>query len=364
MKKLLLPIFIIFSSFLINVSFVKAEVPEECKDSEYKCIKCTYKYDGIVKNDFDGNGEIYYIAKSDGTGLVSLSTKGLTRISTGRKTITVNNLVSNDFLNSDKTNLECPNITYEESSSKGAYTTDYTLTIKKTSSSDVNGVSTILEEKNDKSFYGNSGKSSKTCRLVNKNSDIPEIIATYHGDTKTSDFSVVVPEGYDASAYTINTNFSKSAEVIFSNDCNNVELYAKIKDTGNSMIHHYQIDIVDTPTTGYKPFNAGEDTTEEKRRVIKPSDKTDCRSILDSEVRKLLNNILKTIQYAGPILVTVFTIIDLIKASVTGDAGELKKVYQKLIKRLIAAVLLFFVPTLVNLIIDLVDNSMLPKSCL
>ena len=77
----------------------------------------------------------------------------------------------------------------------------------------------------------------------------------------------------------------------------------------------------------------------------------DC-GMLPAEVQTLLKNILTLIKYAGPILVIVFTIIDLIKASVSGEAEELKKVSSRFVKRIIAAALLFFIPIIINIIFD------------
>ena len=79
-----------------------------------------------------------------------------------------------------------------------------------------------------------------------------------------------------------------------------------------------------------------------------------CHSIVSKNFHDFLQKVLDFIKYLGPTLVAIFTIIDLIKAALSGDAGEMKKMSQKLIKRLIAALLLFFIPLIVNLIFDLV----------
>lgn len=84
-------------------------------------------------------------------------------------------------------------------------------------------------------------------------------------------------------------------------------------------------------------------------------EKNDCISLLGEEIERLIKNVLKTIQYLGPILVAILTIFDLIKAALGGEEEEMKKVYQKLVKRLIAAVLLFFIPLLVNFMLDLLN---------
>lgn len=75
-----------------------------------------------------------------------------------------------------------------------------------------------------------------------------------------------------------------------------------------------------------------------------------CEAILSKDVQTVLKNILNFVKYFGPILVMAFTILDLIKAAVSGEAGEPKKISIKFIKRLIAAALLFFLPMLVNLL--------------
>ena len=76
-----------------------------------------------------------------------------------------------------------------------------------------------------------------------------------------------------------------------------------------------------------------------------------CNDLLPSDVLTLLKNILKYIKYFGPILVMAFTIFDLIKTVVSGENTEIKKIFIKFIKRLVAAILLYFIPILVNLLL-------------
>lgn len=83
-----------------------------------------------------------------------------------------------------------------------------------------------------------------------------------------------------------------------------------------------------------------------------------CKALLGGEgspVLELVNTILKFVRYAGPILMAAFTIIDLIKTAVSGEKDELKKVFQRFLKRFIAAVLLFFLKDIVNLIMGLFE---------
>ena len=107
--------------------------------------------------------------------------------------------------------------------------------------------------------------------------------------------------------------------------------------------------------------------TGEKERYTKVTKKKDdvpanCDALLTEEVQTLLRNILNIVKYAGPILVIVLTIFDLIKASLSGDEGEIKKVSNKFVKRLIAAILLFFIPILIGFLFDFFDIT--SYSCL
>ena len=52
-------------------------------------------------------------------------------------------------------------------------------------------------------------------------------------------------------------------------------------------------------------------------------------------------------------IILVLSAIDFTKAIVTGDDDTMQKCYKKLVKRLVLAILLFFVPTLVTVILEL-----------
>ena len=73
-----------------------------------------------------------------------------------------------------------------------------------------------------------------------------------------------------------------------------------------------------------------------------------CKGILGEDLTALLKDALRLMQIAGPILVIIMTIIDLIKATATGGKDDLSKVGKKTVKRLIYAVLLFLIPTILN----------------
>lgn len=74
-------------------------------------------------------------------------------------------------------------------------------------------------------------------------------------------------------------------------------------------------------------------------------------------VVSLLKSVLTIIQWGVPILLIVMGSIDLGKAVLASDDKEIKGATSKLIKRAIAAVAVFFIPMIVNLIINLVAGA-------
>ena len=73
----------------------------------------------------------------------------------------------------------------------------------------------------------------------------------------------------------------------------------------------------------------------------------------EESVAWLLQQILNFIKVIGPILVVVLSSIDFIQVIVKSDDEAMAKAQKKLIKRLILAALLFFIPTLVQAILDI-----------
>lgn len=77
---------------------------------------------------------------------------------------------------------------------------------------------------------------------------------------------------------------------------------------------------------------------------------------LGKDVTKDLYGALKIFKIAAPLLVIGFTIIEFVQALAKGDiAAELKKLSRRLLKRCIFAVILFFLPVLVNQIMQLAN---------
>ncbi|MEG1596898.1 MAG: hypothetical protein RSB99_02700 [Bacilli bacterium] len=82
-----------------------------------------------------------------------------------------------------------------------------------------------------------------------------------------------------------------------------------------------------------------------------------CESLMGSDLVKFLNEkIFGSIKIIAPILLILFGTLDFGKAVLSGDKDALSKASKDFIKRAIAVVAIFFIPTIINIIFSLVDS--------
>jgi len=82
----------------------------------------------------------------------------------------------------------------------------------------------------------------------------------------------------------------------------------------------------------------------------------DCEGLLGQDLIDKINSYLNIIKIAIPILLIGLGVIDFTKAIFAGDDGEMKKAQQNFMKRIFIAVLIFLVPTVLNLILQLANH--------
>ena len=80
-------------------------------------------------------------------------------------------------------------------------------------------------------------------------------------------------------------------------------------------------------------------------------------SDIPSLLPKVISILYTLVQIAVPVVLVIFGMLDLVKAVTAGKEDEIKKGQQLLIKRLIAAALVFFVFVIVKVLISLVADS-------
>lgn len=72
-------------------------------------------------------------------------------------------------------------------------------------------------------------------------------------------------------------------------------------------------------------------------------------------IRYMVNEVLNVIRIIAPILIILFGTIDFAKAVIAGKQDNMKKAQSDFVKRLIAGVAIFLIPTLVDIIMGLAD---------
>lgn len=86
-----------------------------------------------------------------------------------------------------------------------------------------------------------------------------------------------------------------------------------------------------------------------------------CESIFNFDnpdsLGSFLQRIFDMVKLIAPILVILFGSLDFGKAVISSDQEELKKAQSRFIKRCIAAVALFFLPTIINLLLEHIDAT-------
>ena len=75
------------------------------------------------------------------------------------------------------------------------------------------------------------------------------------------------------------------------------------------------------------------------------------------KIWKFIGLIINILKIAIPVLIVLFATLDLGKAVIAGKDDEIKAAQKMLIKRLIYGVLIFFVVTIVQVVINLVTSA-------
>ena len=108
--------------------------------------------------------------------------------------------------------------------------------------------------------------------------------------------------------------------------------------------------------------NIEEQKKEEEKQHVLPEislGKVTCEDIFKdgndyNSTHKLLASTLRFMQYLGIILATVLSVVDFMKVVPTNDKDALNKAAKKAVTRLVIAIVIFFVPVILNFILGLV----------
>ena len=82
------------------------------------------------------------------------------------------------------------------------------------------------------------------------------------------------------------------------------------------------------------------------------ADELSCSDL--GEIRTDLNNVFNFIKIVVPLLIIGLSTYDFIKGIAAKDEKGLKKAFSTLIKRIICAIIIFFLPAIINILLDLI----------
>lgn len=157
----------------------------------------------------------------------------------------------------------------------------------------------------------------------------------------------------------------KAVSKFWSKKCENTEMYfAAINgDKSNIIIQTTNPGAINNAsynTNEAKYDTGGVNTFEDKSNLDNLNKEyNSCSQIIDMSEGKfgwILQKLLNYIKIAGPILVVLLSAVDFIKAMASSDENVFKKAQSRLMIRLIAALALFLVPTLVQLLLGLING--------
>ena len=94
-----------------------------------------------------------------------------------------------------------------------------------------------------------------------------------------------------------------------------------------------------------------------KSDLLKYKAETNCEGILGTKVINWLQKLFNIVKIVAPLLVLGLTIFEFAKAVISQDQDALKKAGNIFVQRLIIMIVLFFLPTIINLLLDLLDNT-------
>jgi len=87
-------------------------------------------------------------------------------------------------------------------------------------------------------------------------------------------------------------------------------------------------------------------------------------NVIPDDIKKWILDALNLVKYLALALVIVLGVLDFIKAAASGEADAMKKSGNSFLKRIIAVVILFLVPVIVELVLNLVEIYGASSTCL
>ena len=410
-KKSIYLLIVLMFSMIINIDSVKANSDYRCyymsedkNDKAYIEIKMT-KQTSVKYNNYTYN--VYYEKKSGNILNSIVKTDSILNLTTNKNT--KNNSISfpkyinnNSEHKSAYENKKCPVYLYTEyisNSTNWAYITDDVNLAQKLKNATVKGQSSLMtsttqnnylsseetkqdDNNNDENITIGNETWDKVCRynsgqysinLYYKNG-LTMLTDTRFGST----YKIYNNEPSLVSLAAKKTKFVAQNKILVNDGkCPNT-IYAYIDDkvTGwaNLIPIYGQIltiasgwdkRIITYSTNSMKSIIDGPVTTGNSEEIYireygnndmpditNPGVEEGCEGIINSSLKGLINKYLGYVHIIVPILVLALGVFDFFKAMIASKEDDMKKAQKRFIIRVVAGVLVFLAPTIVNFIID------------
>lgn len=316
-----------------------------CKSNEVYAEKLTCIYEGDAGSNVNDQA-IMFVQDAEGNHHIYTNSKKKTPEIDDEnwEKITANKKIEwkTNYYNEETNSLSsCPNYAYLE---KNTTTSTYTLHLKD---------SRTLDFQDDKTLYDNNTIWLGVCRY--------ETVTLYYNNDK---FVLDSKEtGISAHAgFTLDQLLERNSKMcpsrLYRNDHNSQSYY-----------YGYVIYNLNDENGGFaKPLIIDESSfvgeTLEEDEPIEEID--DCLDLFSQDFINQLNSLLLVVRIAVPILLIVLGILDFTKAIFSSSEEEMKKAQVKFMKRVMAGVVVFLIPTLVNLVLEIANSIWIyidPNSC-
>lgn len=203
-------------------------------------------------------------------------------------------------------------------------------------------------------------------RLINRNNTISEKYREYEGNL-CPPFTGNINDGDYLKKWQNNLKIKgKTTEEIQ----NILEECKKLKTNLNALITSAEDDLGDVENKGYssdrdaaknlkKTINKIKEIdssiSEEENNNIQPGELQKGCEVIPPVIRKWINNILNFVRYVALALVIALGALDFMKAAGSGEGDAMKKAGQSFMKRMIAVVILFLLPVIVDFILNMIN---------
>lgn len=347
--------YISFALFLFVPFVISVFAENTCvNENNVSCAYCVYNVTGKCNINFavsyrDDNTSLKYEKISSGSSSGNISCD-----------FNYNNFVKNDFKDSNG-NIICPNLTSSETTkTAGGRNWSLNIAIKP----DTNGNIKSTSESTVKKITSNNSSGNNTKTTQSKET----YVCSYSSDA-IGDFTINVENGsliIEGASKCNSVNKSLASEMFTNNNCPDLYVYKGTDNLNKTYCNIKSETGFGAIKTSGKLVNqntgkvAGQNTGSKKTSTAKLNGTNlNYNSFCSNEgvhsSIKIISAIISIIKIAVPVIIIVLGMIDFFKAVISDDEKAISKATQSLIRRLISGVIVFFIPSILWALLNVID---------